>query len=143
MSEADRLYNDGPRDPNSSALLQMFVASIGLLVVYAVGYAGLTLLAGGGPDTGSLLSVWLPPLLMGAAVSILVCIPMKFMKNKYVIPGAMAFLILYYAVLVIAFKTSKIAADPGLDIYIISLYALPCILPGNLIAWLGYWKLRV
>ena len=101
----------------------------------------LTLLAGGGSDTGSLLAVWLPPVLMGTVASRLACIPMKFMKNKYVIPGAMVFLILYYVVLVIAFMTSKTAANPGLDIYIISLYALPCILPGNLIAWLSYWKL--
>ncbi len=139
MSEADRLYGTG-RKKHDPMMLYMFATSLGLLAAYAGGYGLLGLLFGGS-DTGSLLAVWLPPFLMGTVVSAIACIPMKFMKKKRIIPGGMVFLAMYYVVLVVAFLTTGAAADPALDIYITSLYALPCIIPGNVLSWLAYRKL--
>ena len=145
MSDLDKLYGDGGgRKTYDYVPLLALVVSFLLLAAYGCGYALFSVLTSGilTAETASIFAAWLPTFFIGAVVSALVCIPMRWMKNKIVLPAAMAFLILYYIVLVIAFLTSDAVTDRALDIYVLSFYCLPCIIPGNAISWLMYRKLR-
>ena len=146
MSDLDKLYGTGGgRKTYDYVPLLSLVVSFLLLAAYGCGYALFSVLTSSilTAETTSIILAWLPPLFVGAVVSALVCIPLRWMKNKIVLPLSMTFLILYYVVLVIAFLTSDAVANRALDIYVLSFYCLPCIIPGNLFAWLAYWKLRV
>lgn len=145
MSDLDKLYGDGGgRKTYNYVPLLSLVVSFLLLAAYGFGYALFSILTSGllTAETASVFAAWLQPLSIGVVVSVLVCIPMRWMKNKVVLPAAMAFLVLYYVVLVIAFLTSDAVTNRALDIYVLSFYCLPCIVPGNAISWLIYRKLR-
>ena len=124
--------------------MNSFGVSLLLLAAYVLGYVLCFSLMGDGAarETGSLLSVWGPPLAVGLIVSALACIPMRFMKNSLTIALGMAFLALYYAALAIGMLVSKSAADSGVALYVWSLFCLPCVIPGNLFAWLSWSYFR-
>ncbi len=143
MSDLDRLYGPTKRKTYSSPLMTGFGMSLLLLAGYVAGYALYFLIFSEAmPDTGSWLTVWAPPLCVGVTVSVVACIPMRRMKKPIHMALGMSFLALYYAALAVGLLTTDGTADPTVALYVLSLFCLPCIIPGNLFAWLMWWKYR-
>ena len=143
MSDADRLYGRKTRKNYSSPLMSGFGASLLLLAAYVLGYALMFSFGGGAvQETGGFFSVWGPPLAVGVIVSALACIPLRFMKKSAAIPLGMAFLALYYAALAVALLTAKGTSDSGVALHVLNLFCLPCIIPGNLFAWIAWRHFR-
>lgn len=144
MSDADRLYGKKTRKTYTSPLMNAFGVSLLLLTAYVLGYTLCFSLAGeaSAPDTGGFFSVWGPPLAVGIIVSILACIPMRFIKKPLTVAMGMAFLALYYAVLAIGMIVMKGVQDSGVALYVWSYFTLPCVVPGNLFAWLAWFYFR-
>lgn len=127
------------KQKNNSILLLSFVVSIVLLFLYGAGYrlAG-RILSNILPSTGSLLLVWGPPVGIGVLISLLLCICNRWISEKRMLPYAMTFLLLYYVVLAAAILLSQSILYPKESLYLLSFYALPCLVPGNLLSWLQY-----
>lgn len=144
MSDADRLYGRKTRKNYSSPLMNAFGVSILLLIAYVLGYVICFALAGniGIEETGGFFTVWGPPMAVGIIVSAIACIPMRFLKNPTTIAAGMAFLALYYAAIAIGMITAEGIADAGMTLYVWSFFCLPCVIPGNLFAWLAWAYLR-
>lgn len=143
MSDLDRLYGQNTRKTYSSPLMMGFGASLLLLAGYVLGYWLFFLLFSDAfPETGSVLTVWVPPLCVGVTVSVIACIPMRRMKKPIHVALGMALLALYYAALAVGLMTADGTQDPGVALYVVSLFCLPCIIPGNIFAWLMWWKHR-
>ena len=140
MADADRLYGPtGPKKYNST-FITAFGISFLLLLGYALGYAlFFALFAGAFPETGSFLAVWVPPLTVGITVSVLACLPMRYMKKTLPVPIAMGILAFYYLALAVSLLRSRETADPRTALYVLSLFCLPCIIPGNILAWV-MWR---
>lgn len=115
----------------------LFLYSLAFLLFGRLGSSFFTV------DTGSFFSVWLPPILIGTVVSLICCVPIKFMRAKIIIPLSMSFLVLYFVVILIAILSSSNLEQRALDVYIVCFYMLPCIIPGNLFSWLVYRKMPV
>ena len=142
MSEADRLYNvNRPKLQTSSFAVAVGISFL-LLMAYALGYVVFFLLSGDGGETGSVLDVWGPPLAVGVAVSLVVCIPMRFMKKPILVALGMALLAGYYVVMLIAILTTAGTKDSEMAAYVMTLFCLPCIIPGNVFAWIAWWHWR-
>ena len=143
MSDLDRLYGPSTRKTNASPLAVGFGMSLLLLVGYILGYCLFFLLFSGAfPETGSVLQVWIPPLTVGITVSVIACVPMRRMKRPIHMALGMALLAVYYAALAIGILTTADTQDPGLAVYVLSLFCLPCVIPGNLFAWIMWWRFR-
>ena len=95
MSEADRLYNVNKPKLQTSSFATAVGLSFLLLFGYVLGYVVFFLLSGDGGETGSVLDVWGPPLVVGVAVSLIACIPMRFMKKPILVAWGMALLASY------------------------------------------------
>ena len=143
MSDLDRLYGPNTRKNYSSPLMMGFGMSLLLLAGYVLGYWLFFLIfAGAFPETGSMLQVWIPPLAVGVTVSVIACIPMRFMKKPILVAWGMALLAAYYVVMLIAMLTAAGTTDPGTAAYVLTLFCLPCVLPGNVFAWIAWWHWR-
>ena len=140
MSDLDRLY--GPTGPKkySSAFIVGFGVSLLLMGGYVLGYALFFLIfANAFPETGSWLTVWLPPVTVGVTVSVVACLPMRRMKRTVTIPIGMGFLAFYYAALALGLVSSSGLKDGATALYVVSLFCLPCVIPGNIMAWI-MWR---
>ena len=140
MSDAQRLY--GPTGPKkyNSPFITAFGISLLLLLGYVLGYAlFFAVFANAFPETGSLLAVWLPPVTVGVTVSVVACLPMRYMKKTLPVPVAMGFLAFYYLAVAVSLLRTRGTADPGTALYVLSLFCLPCIIPGNILAWI-MWR---
>lgn len=142
MSEADRLYNMNKPKLQTSAFATAVGISFLLLAAYAVGYVVFFLISGDGGETGSLLDVWGPPLVVGVAVSLIACIPMRFLKKPILVAWGMTLLAVYYLALLIAIMSAAGTKDPEMAAYVLTLFCLPCVIPGNIFAWIAWWRLR-
>jgi hypothetical protein len=142
MSEADRLYNVNKPKLQTSSFATAVGISFLLLFGYVLGYVIFFLFSGDGGETGSVLDVWGPPLVVGVAVSLIACIPMRFMKKPILVAWGMALLAAYYVVMLIAMLTAAGTTDPGTAAYVLTLFCLPCVLPGNVFAWIAWWHWR-
>ena len=142
MQDANRLYNVNKPKLQTSAFATAVGISFLLLAAYAAGYVVFFLIGGDGGETGSFLDVWGPPLLVGVAVSLVACIPMRFIKKPILVAWGMALLAAYYLVLLIAIMTTAGTTDPAMAAYVLTLFCLPCVIPGNIFAWIAWWRLR-
>lgn len=143
MSDLDRLYGPNDRKNYSSPLMMGFGVSLLLLLGYVLGYWLFFLVFSDAfPETGSLLQVWIPPLAVGITVSVVACIPMRRMKKPIHVALGMLFLAVYYAAVAVSLLTTAGTRDPGLALYVVSLFCLPCIVPGNIFAWIMWWRFR-
>ena len=142
MQDANRLYNVNKPKLQTSSFATAVGISFLLLAAYAVGYVVFFLIGGDGGETGSFLDVWGPPLLVGVAVSLVACIPMRFIKKPILVAWGMALLAAYYLVLLIAIMTTAGTTDPAMAAYVLTLFCLPCVIPGNIFAWIAWWRLR-
>ena len=140
MSEADRLYNVNRPKQQTSPFILAFGISLLLLAGYVLGYVVLFLISGDGSETGTVLDVWGPPLTVGVAVSLIACIPMRFMKKPILVAMGMVFLAAYYVALLISLLTTAGTTDAATAAYVLSLFCLPCIIPGNVFAWIAWWR---
>lgn len=140
MFEAYKRVADKSEKHKSTTLLYAFVLSFLLLSAYVLAYVLVARITQGSrvQDVGSLLDVWVLPVGIGTIVSLLACVPMRFMNKKNIVPLAMALLAFYYLAVLIAILCSKTIQYPLQDAYILSFYLLPCIVPGNLLSWLYY-----
>ena len=142
MSEADRLYDvNKPKFQTSPFAVAVGIALL-LMAAYALGYVVFFLLSGDGGETGTVLDVWGPPLVVGVAVSLIACIPMRYMKKPIMVAWGMVILAAFYAVLLIAILTTAGTKDPTTAAYVLTLFCLPCIVPGNVFAWIAWWRFR-
>lgn len=142
MREADRLYNVNKPKLQTSSFATAVGISFLLLAAYAVGYVVFFLISGDGGETGGFWAVWGPPLVVGVAVSLIACIPMRFIKKPILVAWGMALLAVYYLVLLIAMLTTAGTKDPATAAYVLTLFCLPCVIPGNIFAWIAWWRLR-
>ena len=143
MSDLDRLYGPNTRKNYSSPLMMGFGMSLLLLAGYVLGYWLFFLIfAGAFPETGSPRQVWIPPLAVGVTVSVIACIPMRYMKKPIHMALGMVFLAVYYGAVAVGLLTTAGTQDPGLALYVVSLFCLPCVIPGNIFAWAMWWRFR-
>jgi hypothetical protein len=142
MREADRLYNVNKPKLQTSSFATAVGISFLLLAAYAVGYVVFFLISGDGGETGGFWAVWGPPLVVGVAVSLIACIPMRFIKKPILVAWGMVLLAAYYVVLLIAMLTTAGTKDPATAAYVLTLFCLPCVIPGNIFAWIAWWRLR-
>jgi hypothetical protein len=142
MSEADRLYNVNKPKLHTSSFATAVGISMLLLLGYVLGYVVFFLLSGDGGETGGFWAVWGPPLVVGVGVSLIACIPMRFMSKPILVAMGMALLAAYYAVIMIALLTTAGTTDPWTAAYVLTLFCLPCIIPGNVFAWIAWWRFR-
>ena len=81
-------------------------------------------------------------LAVGVTVSVIACIPMRYMKKPIHMALGMVFLAVYYGAVAVGLLTTAGTQDPGLALYVVSLFCLPCVIPGNIFAWAMWWRFR-
>ncbi|MHC1787694.1 MAG: hypothetical protein AB9880_11620 [Christensenellales bacterium] len=89
--------------------------------------------------TGGFFAVWGPQTLLSLLCSLLCCALMACLQDKIIVPLAFSFIALFYLISLIAALTQGGGEIGGAAVWIISLYALPPALLGNLLAWGIYW----
>ncbi|MDL2258418.1 hypothetical protein LJC42_04615 [Eubacteriales bacterium OttesenSCG-928-K08] len=127
----------------SIVLMQAFAFSAALVVVFVLAYMlSADLVARSVPEqTGGLLQVWGPPILISLAASVLCCLMMFLFKTKKIVPIAFAMLFVYYLVLQIVVHTTYDgggADATAIFSHVINLYVLPPVIVGNIISWVSY-----
>jgi hypothetical protein len=123
----------------SSLFLNAFMLSLAYIVVYVFAYAlSARLFEKLLPETTTnALLVWLPPVVICLAASVICALPLLFVQNRMTVILAFAF-IAVYAAGGIAFMLSKMPPFARTQILqpLLFYYALPAVL-GNAVCWLG------
>jgi len=121
----------------NTIVLKSFALSFLFVLVYALSYyigagiiSGLTL-----PERGGFFAVWGPVSLIAIVASLICCLPMLGLKDKILVPAGFLFIIVYYLIILFIFLLSGSEADRPLIIQLVSLYALPPAVFGNLVGW--------
>lgn len=117
-----------------------FSLSLLFIVLFALAYilSADIVASASARDTGNFFEVWLPPILVGLAAS-LVCTGIMFViKTKRMVPVAFTLLALYYVLGNVLLRI--LLHDDTLPtlLQVLRLYMLPPVIIGNLLAWIAY-----
>lgn len=128
-------------------VLKAFALSFPFAAAYALAFissAGLVERLLGGAGTGSFFAVWGPPVLIAAAVTLVLCLLMLPMQDKLLVPAAFACFIVYYLAFLAALVFAVDAESRPMVWQFFSIYLLPVALVSNVIGWslYAFWRSR-
>lgn len=91
-------------------------------------------------ETGSFFAVWLPPILISLAASILCSATMFLFKTKLIVPVSFLFLAAYYILFSLILRGYYSGPEDGLAVLmqLVRVYMLPAALMSNLVGWGSY-----
>ncbi len=126
----------------SSTVIKGFSLSFLFIAIFVLGYVfSANLVVRLFPsETGGFFAVWGPPALISLACSLLCCSLMALFKEKIIVPIAFLFIALFYIILIMSSLIYRDAELRGLGVRMVSIYALPAMLLGNLSSW-GIYRL--
>lgn len=128
----------------NSLLIKGFSLSFLFLCVFLLGYIlSADLIMRLFPaETGDFVAVWGPPALISLVCSVLCCSLMAFFSEKIIIPVAFLFIALFYGLFLLATLTQSDPALQNLGARMVSIYALPAVVLGNILSWGQYLLYR-
>ncbi len=122
-------------------VLKGFALSFLFVAVFVLGYIlSAELVAQLFPyETGSLMAVWGPSIMISLVCSLVCCSLMFLFHEKTVVPSAFVFIAVYYLVLLLVAALKDDSELRGVGMQLISIYALPPTILGNLLSWGIYY----
>lgn len=132
------------KDNHSIRFLLGFSLSFLFIIVFILGYmlSSDLVAAATGKETGGLLDVWGPPVLISFVCSLLCSLMMLVIKDKVLVPTAFGFFAAYYLIAVAAALSQQEPAGRAAALQFVNLYFLPPAIIGNVAAWAGYRLLK-